>query len=59
MKIVFKCLDCYQWNRTYLGTDDYEPRQFEFSFVTEVFNHLMSNRDHFVEALIEKDEDEE
>lgn len=59
MKVVFKCETCRQVNKNLLGMEGFEPLQVVFSLFSDALIHWLKEPDHYIDAIIEKDEDEE
>lgn len=61
-QVIFECTTCWLYNRENMKKplmDRGLARQEKFELFNEVFEHMMNNRDHQIEAKTDEYEDED
>ncbi len=59
LQVRFVCETCRHYNRQYAGTKEFTHQEDEFESFSDVFNHMIVNRDHHVDIIVEEEREED
>ena len=52
--VTFECATCLDTNRSMLGINGFIERVWEFTSMTEIFDHLLEYPEHYATAVVKQ-----